>query len=414
VQEKVFETWEVLAVCAQHAVEAGTCDVAVVRELAGEFLKKTIAAMEAASRGHVFDTAKLAMLQAQAIGVSGVVRNVGKGVLTKEDVIRLVKVLMELLGRVGVGVKEPVKTTRIKRNRKEEVDVNRGDDLDACGADDEGTATKQSLRFCLADIAGSLMRSSCEHFVEVGLPGFMELVQRLLRTGASDADRSLALYIADDAVECLGERSVPYWNLFMEHACKAITAKSAEVQQYACSIVGNAAPLPIFAQVAPAAATQLACLLQKRGERHRSRRAVSAEAKQDALAVDASISALGLVCEHQEQHIGGDTSAAWGLWLSNLPLRYDQDEAQKSHSQLLGLVSRCHPVVSAAEQLPRVLAIFSDIYKTRFSNVVLDREIAAAIASAGGGLVQTVSAGLPEKQQRKVQAMLADGHALES
>ena len=33
---------------------------------------------------------------------------------------------------------------------------------------------------------------------------------------ASNGDRSLAFYICDDLVECLGELSVPSWNIFME------------------------------------------------------------------------------------------------------------------------------------------------------------------------------------------------------
>lgn len=258
------------------------------------------------------------------------------------------------------------------------------------------------------------MRSSGDHFAEVGLSSFMELVQHLLRPGASDADRSLAFYIADDAVESFGSRSVTYWDRFMEPACKAITAKSAEVRQYACSILGNGARLPVFQQVAPSAAAQLARLLQRDMDQHRRKRAISAASKQDALALDSAIGAFGLVCEHHEQHIGGDTSAAWLLWLSNLPLRFDQDEAQKVHAQLLDLVIRSHPVLTSAAQLPRVLAIFADVYKTRFSNAVLDKEIAQHIARAGAGLVQSVIGDFQNKQKRKVQLMLTDGHALNS
>merc|ERR1711957_8369 len=161
--------------------------------------------------------------------------------------------------------------------------------------------------------------------------------------------------------------------------------------------------MPAFKQAAPAAAGQLARLLQRHEEQHKRRRAVSTDAKQDALAIEAAICAFGLVCEHQEQNIGGDTSAAWLLWLSNLPLRFDQDEAQKVHAQLLRLVTRSHPVVTAQEQLPKVLVIFADVYKTNFSNPVLDRDIAEHIARAGSTLVESVAGNLPKKQRRKVQ-----------
>merc|ERR1711920_410461 len=199
---------------------------------------------------------------------------------------------------------------------------------------------------------------------------------------------------------------------FMEHACRAITAKSAEVRQYACSTIGNAAGAAAFKQVAPSAASQLARVLQRNAEQHRKRRAVSTDAKQDALAMEAAIFAFGQVCEHQEQNIGGDTRAAWLLWLANLPLRYDQDEAQKVHAQLLALVTRSHPVITASDQLPKVLTVFADVYKTSFSNAILDREIALHMAQAGGALIQNVVGEMPKKQRKRLETILTDGRAL--
>ena len=62
----------------------------------------------------------------------------------------------------------------------------------------------------------------------------MEPLKALLQKG--ECDRSLALYMAADVVELLGERgirvvlghdlrlSVPYWNFFMEIACLKLRA----------------------------------------------------------------------------------------------------------------------------------------------------------------------------------------------
>jgi len=169
--------------------------------------------------------------------------------------------------------------------------------------------------------------------------------------------------------------------------------------------------LAIFGQMAPAAAQRLALVIQKQGERHRRRRAANKDAKEVALAVDAAIGAFGLICEHQEQRIGGDSVAAWKLWLDSLPLRCDQEEAQKVHMQLIELVVRGHPCVTSAEQEPKVLRIFADVYETRFSNSEVNKKIAAAIASAGEAS-QKIAADFPEKQKKKVERMLKAGQAL--
>jgi importin-5 len=406
VQEKAYHTWEMVVESARNSAEKGKCDKSVVGQLAGEFLKTTVARMAEYQQGEGQDTSALASLQAQSNAVSGVIRKAGTGVLAKGDVQDLVKVIMELLGRVTVGANEPVQPVRKLRGK--EAKAKSADSDDEESDIDEGEATHQSVRFALVDVAGALMRSSRLEFVELGLPILMELVKKLLQGNASEADRSLALYIADDVVDCLGELSVPYWNIFMEHACHSITDKCPTVRQFSANVIGHGSRQQIFAQIAAPAATQLAKLLQKHGERHRRRRAVNAEAKQVALAVDAAIRALGLICEHQEKNVGGDCTSAWRMWLSHMPLRYDTELGQKAHAQLLELVVKNHSVVTAPEQLPRVLAIFADVYKTRFSNGVLDKELAAAVSRAGTSTVQRFAANLAERQQKKIETMLKD------
>mmetsp|Transcript_27798 Transcript_27798/g.73473 ORF Transcript_27798/g.73473 Transcript_27798/m.73473 type:complete len:1140 (-) Transcript_27798:38-3457(-) len=406
VREKAFKTWEVIAESARNSAEAGKCDSKLVAELVGTFLKATVGLMAKAPQGEALDDDALSALQAQAMGTSGVIRKAGKGILGKDDVAGLVKVIVELLTRLSVGKDEPAEAAGKKGKSKKE---SRGDEDDEESDAEDGYVTKQSVRFCLADVAGSMMRSNRADFAETGQPIFMELVKQFILPAASNGDRSLAFYICDDLVECLGELSVPSWNVFMEAACLSITHACPAVRQYACCTVGSAAKQPIFSQIAAVAAQQLGKVLQKHGERHRRRRAQTSEAKQTALSVDAAIRALGMICEYQEANVGGDSTQAWRLWLQSLPLRYDEDEGAKAHAQLLELVVKSHPVVTAPEQLPRVLGIFADIYRTRFSNPVLDKEIAGAVARAGSGSVVRFAAELPERQQKKVEQMLKEG-----
>lgn len=188
-------------------------------------------------------------------------------------------------------------------------------------------------------------------------------------------------------------------------ACVADTAPV--VRQYAASTLGHASKQQVFSVMAPAAISRLKDVIDAQGEKHRRRRAVHADAKENALAVDACIRALGLICENQEQTLGASCGPVWALWLHNLPLRYDQDEGQKAHAQLLELVVRSHPVVASPENLPMVLKVFAEIYKTRFSNAVLDRELALAVGKAGEA-ARTFAQGLGDKQRKRIEQMLRD------
>ncbi|CAE8635748.1 unnamed protein product [Polarella glacialis] len=407
VREKAYKTWEYVVDSARNASEKGKCDKSVVGTLVGEFLKATVTLMAKSPSGDELDSAAISVLQAQANSVSGVIRKAGSGMLVKGDVTDLVKVLVELLRRVSVDSTDSAETApKTKKNARASAD---SDDEDA-DSDDEGGPTHQSVRYSLVDVAGALMRSSTAEFAEVGLPTFMEVVKQILQNPtASEADRSLALYLADDVVDCLGQHSVPYWNLFMEHACRSVSDKCPTIRQHSASILGNGARQPIFGQIAPAAASQIGGLLKKFGERHRRRRAVNSEAKQVALAVDAGIRSLGLICEFQESNIGGDSTSAWQMWLTSMPLRYDREVGRKAHAQLVELVARGHPVVTAPGQLPRVLAIFADVYRTGFSNSEIDKAMAAVVARAGAASAQQFGARLPERQQKKIESMLKDG-----
>merc|ERR1712166_1179972 len=384
-------------------------DPSVVRELLTAFLKTTVESMMQVPEGDALDAAALGALQAQATGIAGVVRKAGTGVLGKDEVGQLSSVIATILGKVSMGKDDPADGDT-KKQKKKKMDDDDEDDDDYSDYE-EGAATRQSVRICLTDVSSALMRSNPREFAEVGLAGFMQGVQRLLQGEASDVDRTLALYICNEVVASVGELSVPYWNSFMEKALGFLTDKCAPVRQHAASCLGHASKLPIFGQMAPAAAQRLALVIQKQGERHRRRRAANKDAKEVALAVDAAIGAFGLICEYQEQRIGGDSVAAWRLWLNSLPLRCDQEEAQKVHLQLVELVVRNHSFVTSEEQVPKVLRIFADVYETRFSNKDVNKKIAAAIASAGE-VSQKIAADFPEKQKKKVERMLKAGQVI--
>lgn len=397
-REEAYRTWHSIAECARHAADKNLMSLSDVRELVGTFLKATLVGMSNTPAGDDLDNSMaLGKLQAQANGVMGIVTKAGVGILAKEEVLQLTGVAVELIERVSLAKKDPIEASMKTGHQKDD-----DDDSSDSSSEDDG-ATRQSVRFALADMVGSLMRVCRTEFAEVGLQAIMPVVQRFLQDDASEGDKSLALYITDEMVTSLGELSVPCWNLFMERALRAIQDKCPAVRQYAASTIGNASRQPIFAQMAPAAAQFLAQEIQKNAARHKRRRAVKEDAKQIALAVDSCIRAFGMICECQEQNVGGNAAAAWTMWLDNLPLRYDQEQGKKAHKQLLDLVVREHPQVIS--QLPKAIKTFATVHRTRFSNSNLDKEIAAVICRLPD-LSNQVAVELPEKPRKRIQYIL--------
>mmetsp|Transcript_11732 Transcript_11732/g.37584 ORF Transcript_11732/g.37584 Transcript_11732/m.37584 type:complete len:1045 (+) Transcript_11732:3-3137(+) len=407
-QEKAFKTWEALVQCARRGVEHGRLEGGNLQELVTVFLEKVVGALRDACQNKEPDNEVIDVLQAKVVGVSGVIRKAGAGILTADGVGNIAGIVVQLISIVQASKDQDNSADDAMVHRKGRTNSDDSDsDDDTLGI----KATPQTVCFALADVAGALMRTCPDEFAEVALQTYMQFVQKLLQEEASDGSRSLAFYITDDVVDCLGLKSVPYWNGFMTLALQGMGDKSATVRQYASSTIGNGARHPIFEQMAPAAASQIHRMLQKQGERHRRRKAVKADAKQAALAVDAGIRALGEICEHHEAKLGDHAGTVWSMWLSNLPLRYDEEAGQQAHALLLRMVSRGHPLVTSAQHLTQVVTVFAEVYKTKFSNSDLDKDISTALASIGEEPLKQVCSGLQEKHQRKVEHILQGAKA---
>eukprot|EP00913_Durusdinium_trenchii_P034525 g32299.t1 len=201
VQEKAYQTWEHVVQCARCAMDHGKCDPSLVSQVTGELLKKTVTMMTTlAQDGEDPDPARLHQLQGQAIATAAVIKKAGPKVLAKQDVADLVKVLGELL----MGIQLESSTQAELPPRKRGQGKNKGSDSESDSDSTDGGVCGQTVRFGLVDVFASLMQMSPEHFLEVGLPLDMELMKALLQK-PNDADRSLALYMASDVVEHMGE-----------------------------------------------------------------------------------------------------------------------------------------------------------------------------------------------------------------
>merc|ERR1712087_371702 len=147
------------------------------------------------------------------------------------------------------------------------------------------------------------------------------------------------------------------------------------------------------------------------GEKHRRRRAVKMDAKQNALAVDTCIRALGQICQSHEQCFGAEAGNVWSMWLNNLPLKVNADDGKVTHAQLVKLVTMNHPALTAQHQQPKVMKVLAEIYKSRLTTKESDEQMAKAVATIGAEGVKAICSGLSERQQKKVEQMLKAGQA---
>jgi hypothetical protein len=413
VRETVYKLWGVLTSSAQNGVKHGKLDPTVLRELVAEFLKKSIGYMGQETPEDIVENnlSTCAKMYTLAVGSSDVIQKAGPAVLTKDAMTDVSRVVGTLLAKIEVNKDAAPQGKKSKKQKDPENIDDDDEDLNDDDEDDDDEKTPQQVRFALVDIMVALMKTNTVEFATEVLPTFMgQLVNKLVQPSCSDADRALGFYIADCVTESMGQASVQYWQLFMNHALLAVLDKSPLVQQYATKVIGHGARYKEYSIMALAACQNVYQVLQKNGEKHKRRR-VKANQKPVGLAIDACVRALGLICEHQEATLGQHAPRVWTMWIGSLPIKYDHEAGQQMHEQLLGLLAREHPAIVDQATLPIVLRVLTDIYKTKFSTKDLDKNIAFAFAQMGPEKLEVLCSGFKDAQKKKTEQMLKSAKA---
>lgn len=407
VRETVYRAWGHLAKLARLGVENGRLQPAILSELVTEFLKKTVGSMGEGNPQDVCENnaATCAKIQTLAAGANDVIQKAGPSVLTREAMADIARVVGQLLNQIVCDGDASALPKRSKKRDPDAIDDDEEDDRDF-DEDEDSTPTPQTVRFALADLMCSLMRTNTEEFVQDVLPTMIgQLVPKLLQESSNSADRSLGFHIADTVTDFMGERSVQYWQVFMNQALLAILDKSPVVQQYAAKVIGTGARQKQYSIMALAACQNVYKVLQKYGEKYKRRRA-KGDQKPTALALEACVRALGLICEHQEQQLGQHAPQLWSMWIASLPIKYDVEASHQVHEQLLRLLTREHPALVEQTKLPIVLRVLTDVYKTKRSTNDLDKNIAFAIAQIGQEKLEVLCSDFKEGQKKKTEQML--------
>merc|ERR550537_1337291 len=174
---------------------------------------------------------------------------------------------------------------------------------------------------------------------------------------ARKEDRVLAMDLASNIVEHLGENGKSVWPVFMPTMLGALESNDAEERLQAADIMNTAASIPAFAEVAPTVFQKLATLLgaQKKGSKKKDLMAKHA--------LDNAAAAMVRLSQHQAAACPPGLDS-WGLALSKCPLRDDADEGKKTHKILVELVLKQHQGILGPNNanLGTLLSIFAEVH----------------------------------------------------
>ena len=380
IKSLAITTWGYLVKCASDVN-----DVALAKDLTKGYLDYAHKTMP-----HEED---LDILEVQARGISACVSEAPTGSIDLAVGTEITKLIFKLLEE------------SFKRRKEQEQELQE-DELDE---DDLETAEQEKskdecVRMALVEIGASLMKRHKALFIEIAMPLFSQLIAKLIQPACNVQDRSLALYVACDYLENLGEDSVPAWPLFMDALFTAVTDAELQLRQAACYGVNMAARIPAFSSVAQQAVQRLLMTIEQPNSR----------SKNNLMATENAVAALGQVCEFHEAALGVNAIKIWETWISRLPIKEDEDEGQRTHAQLLRLLQAQHPSLLGPNNanLAKILHILVQVYKrnscTEESSVGIAK-LLAAIPEAT--LAQLLSSFPTDKDKKKAVRIVQDVRA---
>jgi hypothetical protein len=241
-------------------------------------------------------------------------------------------------------------------------------------------------------------------FVQAGMPMFNQLIEKLIGPNNSIQDRSLALYVACDYLEFIGSDSVSAWPLFMDALFAAVTDPEIQLRQAACYGVNVAARIPEFGTVATQAAQRLMMTIEQ----------PNARSKNNLMATENAVAALGHVCEKHEAALGNSIAPKlWEAWLNRLPLKEDEEEGKVTHAQLLRLVNAQHASVLGANNanLGKILHILVKVYKRDSCDDETSAGIAKLLGSIPEATLSQIAAGFSDMDKKKAVRIVQEYRA---
>jgi len=226
----------------------------------------------------------------------------------------------------------------------------------------------------------------------------LELVETLKKSTYKE-DRRMILFVACDFLAHLKERVVAHWDKFMPTVLEDIHATDATRRQPACYAISLAGEQSAFAVVALDTAKKLAEVVSQSRSRAKKKSEKPAQA-----AADNALSGLVAILQKHREALGASNEELWNVWLSGMPCQEDEEEGVKSNKLLLKFImeERVEVLGQGASNLPKVLALLVDQYKTAMTDDETNAGIRQLIVNLGQAKLEQFAGALSDKQKKKL------------
>ncbi|EGR31191.1 hypothetical protein IMG5_116170 [Ichthyophthirius multifiliis] len=268
---------------------------------------------------------------------------------------------------------------------------------------EEDLKIEENLQVSIAELIGVLFKTHKEQTLNLAHILYTQVLPKVMDSKVSDNMHKFGLFLIDDMVEFLGfEHMGDKWGEFAQALSIFAVDKSSQVRQAAVYGIG------IFAQVTPTAQfsvyaqglvkTLLASIAYPQG---------SEKEKTYGHAKDNAISSLGKIIRYQSESLS--LNEILGLWLNNLPLKFDKQEGVFQHRLLAELTINRPDLITQNEGfIQKTIVTFGQVLGTKF----VDQEGTALIHQAINRLTQvdfvknnwnSIVANLTDGQKVKLQ-----------
>eukprot|EP00746_Dinoflagellata_sp_MGD_P117341 gnl/MRDRNA2_/MRDRNA2_53179_c0_seq1.p1 gnl/MRDRNA2_/MRDRNA2_53179_c0~~gnl/MRDRNA2_/MRDRNA2_53179_c0_seq1.p1 ORF type:complete len:1113 (-),score=329.99 gnl/MRDRNA2_/MRDRNA2_53179_c0_seq1:538-3876(-) len=391
VREAAFKTWAALIKCAKtgaaersghggYGGQSSNTSDTITPQLLQTLLARVSTAMETDTDPDTIGSA--------AEGIAECLKSAGPGHLNDAQAQGLVQQSFANIDRSFARSSQSTAPGNAQTGKDED-----GDE------DDDDVDSEMVCRRHMIEMIEGVMIASPQVFISC-LPFCSQKMQAWL---SRKEDRVLAMDLASNIVEHLGENGKSVWPIFMPTMINALESDDAEERLEATDIMNKAASIPAFAEVAPTVFQKLANLLstQKKGAKKKDLMA--------KMALDNATAALVRLSQYQAAACPAGMDS-WGLALAKCPLRQDEEEGKKTHKILVELVLQQHAGILGPNNahLGKLLSIFAEVHSVaEISDNECDAGIEKIFKMLPQDLIKSNIANFSEKQQKKIETILS-------
>lgn len=272
-------------------------------------------------------------------------------------------------------VEEEAKNVDDAKHSDDEEEIEEDDFADELQKDIEDI---EEVLVSIADVFGSIFKTHKERTLSIVHKLKEQLLVKYFMPTSSNFEKKMGIFILDDMIEHLGQKLIPdLWDSIIKIITSYISDKDHSLRQASAYGLGEIALNTLVDNsLSPNFKNELdQYLFSAISKALESNPKVESELEEWGSAKDNIVVAISKVIKNQSQNI---TVAPWiKLYLENMPIQYDEEEAQEQHEEFFQMLKSNPQIMLGPDSanLPRVLLICSEIYQSKLSKEEQDNEI---------------------------------------